>query len=43
MVYSSIGTDVFDEKPVYLLQISLRTNMAVDILFATDAALVSNA
>ena len=40
MVYSSIGIDVFDRKTVYLLRISLRTNVAVDILFATDAALV---
>ena len=35
--------DVFDGKSVYLLRISLRTNMAVDIVFATDAALVFNA
>ena len=43
MVYSSIGIDVFDGKSVYLLRISLRTNIVVDILSATDAALVSNA
>ena len=42
MVFSNI-MDVFNGKPVYLLRISLHTNMAVDTLFATDAALVSNA